>query len=223
MSANVARLALHLGVTMRIALTVVLSLALATGCHSRFKKHVGSIDDVRADMIVTTGPHVALGGVQGDGLAALAINTVQGVKSIDLTRKVGDAVDPSAVGAAFADEVAAAFGKGPPFNVDPASDTSLQIELLSYGIDVAGLGMPGALTYSLRTRIYLPDGQLVYTAGHNCAVSFSDPSAAAIVFGAVNNAKAIKDMKPKEIEAMFEGGAQYCAQQTVMRIRRHGG
>lgn len=195
----------------------------ASGCHAKFKKHVGSIDTVRPEMTVPGGPFVSLGGVQGDGLLAAAVNVTQGVKSIDLTRRVNDAVDPSMVADAFTAEMDQALGKGPPFDMDSRSDTMLQIGLNSYGIEVAGLGMPGALTYNLTTRIYLPSGERVYTASHNCAVPFGDPSAASVVFGAVNNARAIKDMSDREIADMFAGGARWCAQQTVLRIRRHGG
>ncbi len=208
---------------MRFAVAALIALSLATGCHSRFKKHVGSIDDVRVDMAMTVGPHVNLGGVGGDGLVAGVINTVQAVKSYDLTGDINKAVDPAAVAVAFTEEVDAVFAEGPPFEVKPDSDTILQFEMLAYGIDVAGLGMPGALTYTLRSRIYLPDGKLVYTAQHPCAVPFSDPKAISVVLGTVNNSKAIKDMRPKEIRSMFEGGARYCAAQTVTRIRRHGG
>jgi len=206
----------------RVALALVCSL-VATGCHSKFKKHVGSIDDVRPDMVVPGGPYVALGGVQGDSLLAAAVNVTQGVKSIDLTRRVSSAVDPGPVTDAFLTEMDLALGKGPPFDLDSRSDTVLQISMDGYGIEVAALGMPGVLTYNLSTRIYLPDGERVYTAGHNCAVSFGDPKAVSVVLGAVNNSRAIKDMSDQEIQDMFEGGARWCAQQTVLRIRRHGG
>ena len=202
----------------------VLSLALlATGCHARFKKHVGSIDDVRPEVAMPGGPYVALGGVQGDGLLAAAVNITQGVKSIDLTKRVRAVVDPDEVAAAFTDELDQVLGDGPPFAVDEGSDTLLQIRVDGYGIEVAQLGMPGALTYHLSTQIYLPDGKRVYTARHHCAVPFGDPSAVAVVFGAVNNSKAIKDMSDREIADMFAGGARWCAQVTAMRIRKHGG
>jgi hypothetical protein len=95
--------------------------------------------------------------------------------------------------------------------------------MTGYGIQVGQLGAPGALTYSVSTRIYLPDGERVYTAQHNCAVPFGNPNAVSVVFGAVNNSKAIKDMTDKELVDVFNGGARWCAQQTVLRIRRHAG
>jgi len=203
--------------------TVAVVALIATGCHARFKKHVGAIDDVRAELTVPGGPFVNLGGVEGDGLLAAAVNVTQGVKSIDLTRRIGAAVDPGEVAEAYVTEMDAAFGNGPPFVLDDRSDTVLQMQLVGYGIDVAGLGMPGALTYTLNTQIYLPDGQKVYNANHSCAVPFGDPNAVSIVLGAVNNSRAIKDMSDQEIRDMFNGGARWCAQDTVLRIRRHGG
>ena len=206
----------------RFVLTAVLAL-VATGCHARFKKHVGGIDEVRPELGVPGGPVVNLGGVQGDGLLAAAVNVTQGVKSIDLSRRVGSAVDPGQVAGAFVTEMGQALGQGPPFAFDDRSETVLQMQMLGYGIDVAGLGMPGALTYTLNTQIYLPDGKKVYNANHTCAVPFGDPKAVSVVFGTVNNSRAIKDMTDQEIRDMFAGGARWCAQQTVLRIRRHGG
>ncbi len=210
------------GSPSRGALALVCSL-VATGCHSRFKKRVGSIDDVRPDMVVPGGPYVALGGVGGDGLLAAAVNVAQGVRSIDLTRRVSSAVDPGPVSDAFLTEMDLALGEGPPFDLDRRSDAVRQIRMDGYGIEVAALGMPGVLTYNLSTWIYLPDGERVYTAGHHRAVSFGDPEAVSVVRGAVNNSRANKDMSDPEIQDMFEGGARWRAQQTGLRIRGHGG
>jgi hypothetical protein len=207
----------------RVSVALAVLALSATGCHSKFKKHVGSIDDVRMEMAMPGGPYVALGGVEGDGLLAAAVNITQGVKSIDLTKRINEAVDPADVSGAFTEKLDQVMGKGPPFAIKKNSDTLLQITMEGYGIEVAGLGMPGALTYHLSTRIYLPDGERVYTAGHDCAVPFGDPSAVAVVFGAVNNSKAIKDMSDREIADMFAGGARWCAQLSAMRIRKHGG
>jgi hypothetical protein len=199
-----------------------LALALTTGCHAKFKKHVGQIDHVKPDMIVLGGPQVNLGMTGDDSLLGAVVDTVQGVRSIDLSRRISGAVDPDAVGAAFLESLDEGMKKR-PFDIRDKSRYTLEVQLVRYGIDVAHLGAPGALTYSFHTRVYMPDGKRVYNAGHNCALSFSDPQAASVVLGTVNNAKAIKEMSDEEIATMFDNGARYCADIVVSRIRKHGG
>lgn len=195
---------------------------LATGCHAKFKKNVGSIDHVQPDLIVHGGPQVNLGTTGGDGLLAAAVDLAQGVRSIDLTRRVSEAVDPDAVGDAFLVALDDGLGER-PFDVRDESRHTLEVQLVHYGIDVAALGMPGALVYRFETRLYKGNGDRVYTAGHNCALSFSDPQAVSIAFGTVNNARAIKDMTDDELQSMFEGGAAWCAEVVTSRIRKHAG
>jgi len=201
---------------------LLVGLMAVTGCHAKFKKHVGGIDHVKPDLVVLGGPQVNLGMTGDDSIVGAVVDVVQGVKSIDLTRKVSQAVDPDAVGDAFLVTLDEGIGKR-PFDIREKSRTTLELQLVRYGIDVAALGLPGALTYQFQSRIYLPDGDRVYTAHHNCSMSFSDPQAISVVLGTVNNAGAIKDMSDAEIQQMFEGGARYCAEVVITRIRKHAG
>lgn len=207
---------------MRQAVMVLAMAMLATGCHAKFKKNVGSIDHVQPDLIVHGGPQVNLGASGADGLLGAALDMAQGVRSIDLTRRVSEAVDPDAVGDAFLVALDEGLGQR-PFDLRDTSRHTLEIQLVHYGIDVAAMGMPGALVYTFETRLYKGDGDRVYTASHSCAMSFSDPEAVSVVLGTVNNARAIKDMSDDELRAMFEGGAAYCADVVTARIRKHAG
>jgi len=200
----------------------LLTLAVLGGCHARFKKHVGSIKHVRAEMVGFGDPTVNLGYVNDDSLVAAAVNIGQAVKSEGLTQRVGKAVRPDAVADAFVVSLDESMKKR-PFEVRDTSRHTLQIEMLHYGIDVPGLGNPGALNYVLRTQLYKGNGKKVYKASHTCSLSFAQFKPVSVTLGTTNNAKAIKELKNKEIRALFEEGAAACADLVVARIRQHGG
>jgi len=206
---------------MRLLLGL-LTISLLGGCHSRFKKHVGSIDHVRADMPSFGGPVVNLGQLDDDSLLGAAVNIGQAIQSQDLTGKINGAVRPDDVQANFVLGLDDALGKR-PFDVRDKSRHTLQIEMLHYGIDVPGLGQPGALTYVLRTELYKGSGKKVYKATHHCALPFAEFDSVSVVLGTVDNAKAIREMKRKELRALFDEGAAICAERVAVRIRKHGG
>jgi len=204
------------------ALAPLLVVALLGGCHARFKKNVGSIDHVRADMPSFGGPTVNLGMVDDDSLLGAAVNLGQAIKSEGLTQRIGEAVRPDEVNTAFVEGLADAMKKR-PFEVRDKSRHTLQLEMLHYGIDVPGIGNPGALTYVIRSQLYKGNGKKVYKATHTCALSFAQFQPVSLATGTVNNAAAIKDMKDRELRLLFEDGARACAEQVVVRIRKHGG
>src|SRR5262245_30837888 len=117
----------------RAVLAVVLgSLLFQAGCHQRFKKHVGSVGDVRPEVLATTGPSVVLGGSDGDGLVDAAINIGQAVRGAKVADRLADAVDVEQVNSAFAESLVQSLGSGPPFGstTDPKASV-LQVEVVS--------------------------------------------------------------------------------------------
>ena len=212
-------------------LLALLALLTATACHARFKKYAPTLGEVRTQVMLTGGPYVHLGHVAGDGqgglvdLAAVAINVTQTVKEIDQTERIARAVRVEGVNAAMEGSLARTLGQGPPFAWTDRPDAGgfLQIEVLSYGLEVPALGAPGLFTWHLRTRIYKQDGRRVYTARTDCSANAGDPSVASIVFGTVNNVKQLREMSDEEIQYAFEGVGAWCGQEVVRRMRKHAG
>ncbi len=216
---------------MKHALLWTAALATA-GCHAKFKKYAPTLGSVRTQVIVTGGPTVDLGEMEGSGTGdlgdavAAVVNVVQAVKEVDLARRIADAVDVRQVNDAMEQSLADTLGSGPPFAWtadEKSAGALLQVEVLSYGLQVPGIGLPGVFTYELRTRIYKPDGERVYSARTECSVDAGDPKAVSVALGAVNNARQIKEMSDEDIQAAFDSVAAYCGQELVRKMRKHAG
>src|SRR5687768_3448443 len=101
---------------MRASWLIVLPLVI--GCHARFKKNVGSIDDVRPQILVSGGPTANLAGAYTTdddpvaGLVTGVVNVVQAVRSVQAADRIGEAVDVNGVNAAFAGGLQRALGNG---------------------------------------------------------------------------------------------------------------
>lgn len=200
----------------------VLVVALLGGCHARFKKYVGSIDSVRPEVIVTTGPSVALGGVGDDSLVGDVVNVVQAVRSIDAAQHLSEVVDIQGVNQRFTEGLHDAIGSGPPFPVSDSPQAALlQVEVVDYGLKSPMMGVAGVFNYDLHLEIYLPGGKKVYNAHQSCSVGFGDASALSQAIGTVNNVKQLKDMSDREVQKTFENAAALCGQQVAMKIRKH--
>ena len=217
-------------------LVLLLGLVLG-GCHAKFKKEAPTLGAVRTQIVTTGGPYVELGKMdnptEGQGgavealgaIAALAVNINQEVQGAKLNERISAAVNPEAVNRAFNDGVAQTLQGGPPFAYtdDPNAPATLQIEVLSYGLNVPYIGAPGAFTYDLRVRIYKRDGDRVYKARHSCAVAAGNPGVTEQVLGVVNNIREIEEMTDAQIAEAFNTMAAYCGQQFVVKMRRHAG
>ena len=200
-----------------------LMLLISTGCHAKFKKHAGTLGEVRTEVHTTAGPSVNLGYADGDDTITAIVNVVQAAKSISQTRQMAEALDPGKVSASLDAGVAESIGSGPPFGwTDDEGAHLLQMELIDWGVSVPGLGMPGVFDFTVRTRIYKTDGERVYSARLTCVSSLGDPNVAEVVFGVVNNVGELKDMSDEELQATFESIAHGCGDQLVLKMRRHG-
>jgi hypothetical protein len=203
---------------------MLVGMVVLGGCHQRFKKNVGSVGDVRPQVLVTTGPSVMLGGSSGDGLLAAAVNVTQAVRSVNTAERLAGAVDIERVNSAFAESLVQSLGAGPPFGTTPDAKASvLQVEVISYGLEAPAMGMQGTFNYDLHVSIFKADGTKVYNAHQGCNVAFGDASGLSQALGTVNNVKQINEMTDEEIQAAFEGAAAGCGQQLVMKIRQHAG
>lgn len=207
------------------------ALLLSLGCHAKFKKYAPTVGTARVQVITTGGPYVHLGEVNNvneDGTANLVgsvINVVQGVKSINLTQRIADAVKVNDVNAAFQRGLIDTMGVGPPFglNTDQGTPALLQIELESYGLDVPTLGAAGRFTYTARARVYTAEGKRIYSHRLTCETGVGDPDAAAVVLQVVNNVKQLKEMSDEQINDTFTAIADYCGGRLVTKMRRHAG
>jgi hypothetical protein len=219
---------------MRASLLMI--MALSIGCHAKFKRAAPYIDDINVQVITTGGPYVQLGQVWSSPdsgnpnvnlvgeIAAAAINITQEIRSIDQTDRIYNAVDIHDVNASMTAGLAETLGGGPPFGyTEGDADATLQIEVLSYGINVPYLGAPGEFTYSARARMFDVAGQQVYRKNLTCTVGLGDPAAAAMVFGTVNNVRQLNEMSDAEINDAFRNAAAYCGQRFVLKMRQHAG
>ena len=140
--------------TVRIPIALA-ALALLGGCHAKFKNHAGSLGAVHPQVLSAGGPYVQLGMIHDDSLLAAVVNVVQTINAGDVALRLADAVEIGGVNAEFQRGLQEALGNGPPFaySEDPSTPV-LQVEVLSYGLDVPALGASGLFTYNLRIRIY---------------------------------------------------------------------
>lgn len=197
---------------------------LLIGCHAKFKREAPELGAVRAQVLNTGAPYVQLGYTDGSSLVGAVVNVVQAVKSINQTERIAGAVQVQDVNTAMVKGVADTLGSGPPFAfTDAPTAPLLQIEMQDYGVYVPYLGAPGVFTYDVRTRIYKPDGERVYTAHTQCSIGLGDPSAAEVVFGVVNNVGALNDMSDAQINESFAAIGSWCGQEIVRKMRRHAG
>ena len=222
-----------------LRLAVGMLAILAVGCHGRFKRAVGSIDDVQLQAVTVSGPSANLGRAvyvgdptpDSDGEVAANVvgavatgvfNVVQGVKEAELREKISQ-IDIERSNDAMLDGVANALGSGPPFGAVPrgAAEPLLQLELVEWGLQVPGVGIPGSFTYVVRARLYDGDGRKKYKSRLRCDIQAGDPSPVSQALLLVNNAKQVKQMSREELQGSFDALASYCGGVFVTRMRRH--
>ncbi len=202
-----------------------LLILLLTGCHAKFKKYASTLGTVRVQVVNTGGPYVELGKVysQQPNLLTDVVNIVQEVRSLDLTNRIAAAVQVAAVNDALAAGYIETMGGGPPFGTSPESQALLQLEVESYGMYVPYLGAPGQFTYTARAVVYKADGERIYRKRLTCSAGVGDPNLAAVVLGAVNNAKQLDTLSDADINAIFVDTARWCGSRFVLTMRQHAG
>ncbi len=196
--------------------------ALGSGCHARFKKAVGNLDQVRPQLVMSGGPAVQLGHVYDEGLVGAVVNIAQDVKGVKVADRIASSVDVDGVNAAFSAGLADTLGAGPPFGLtqDPKASL-LQVEILSYGLNVPQMGAPGSFTYTIRVGIYEPTGRRVYKTVRSCSTGVGSPSPVAQALLLVNNVKQLEEMSDRELQRAFEGASYYCGIELVTKMRKH--
>ncbi|MEO0601028.1 MAG: hypothetical protein AAF211_06305 [Myxococcota bacterium] len=226
---------------MRHLAPAVLTLVMFSGCHARFKRNVGSVDDVQLQVLALNGPSAALGRAyfvgdptpDSDGeqaanvigaVAAGVFNVVQGVKEAEIRNKIAQ-IDVQRSNDAMLNGVAKTLGSGPPFEARGRgdSDNLLQLELVEWGLQVPAVGVPGSFDYVVRARIYNGDGRRIYKSRLRCQIEAGDPSPVSQALLLVNNAKQVKRMSIDELQASFDTLAEFCGGVFVSRMRRHAG
>jgi hypothetical protein len=211
---------------MKAHLLLAFALALS-GCHAKFKKHAAEVGQARVQVVVSGGPEVMLGraDVGSTGIVGAVVNVAQAVNEVELSRRIGGAVDVPAVAVSLESGIGEVLGGGPPFAYtnDPAAPGLLELELLSYGLYAPYLGAPGSFTFEARARVYLPDGDRIYSKRLTCTAGVGDPELAAVALGFVNNTRQVQEMTDAEINDVFQAVAQGCGNQFVVKMRKHAG
>lgn len=204
---------------------VPLLLVLLTGCHAKFKKYAPTLGEVKIQVVNTGGPYVQLGKVYTEqpNLLADVVNVVQDVRSLGLTDRIARAVQVASVNEALAAGYVETMGSGPPFGTSPDAKALLQLEVESYGMYVPYLGAPGEFTYTARAVVYKADGERIYRKRLTCTAGVGDPNLAAVVLGAVNNAKQLEQLTDEQINAIFVDTARWCGSRFVLKMRQHAG
>lgn len=202
-----------------------LVMVLLLGCHAKFKKYASTLGTVKVQVVNTGGPYVQLGKVYTDqpNLLTDVVNIVQDVRGLDLTTRIARAVQVAEVNDALASGYIETMGSGPPFGTAPDAQALLQLEVESYGMYVPYLGAPGQFTYTARAVVYKADGERIYRHRMTCTAGVGDPNLAAVVLGAVNNAKQLDKLSDPEINAIFLDTARWCGSRFVLMMRQHAG
>lgn len=209
----------------RTTVALAAALLLVPGCHARFKKHVGNIDDARSEAYSVPAPRVSLGKLWGDDPVSFVVNVGQTVNEFAVQRRIEEAVDPAKVGYALQDGMGDALGEGPPFAYSDqrTADAVVQLEVTDWGLTVPAIGAPGEFHYNVRVRIYQADGKLVYKSSTRCGGAVGRPNELSLALGTVNNVGQVMDMEDAEIQAAFDETAQRCGQEIARKMRKHAG
>ena len=210
---------------MKTLLTLCLGMSLFGGCHTTFRHNAPTIDTLNAQAFTTTAPHVNLGNLYQNDLISMAVNTYQGVQENRAERRIRDGLRPEGVTTALTTSFGDALGSGPPFayTSQPTADATLQMEVLSYGMEVPYIGAQGIFEYRIRVRAYRADGRQVYKARVSCSNAAGAPRDVSVAFGTVNNVRQLEEMSDAQIQTAFDKVAEWCAWEVVRKMRKHAG
>ncbi|MCO4745021.1 MAG: hypothetical protein KC912_09550 [Proteobacteria bacterium] len=209
---------------MRSVLLGVLVLAMASGCHARFKKHAPTLGEVRPEVHMVTQPNVQLGGVAGGSLIGDVVNVVQTARSYEVSRRLAERIDTKSTNAEFTAGLVDTLGSGPPFGTTSADGAALlQIEVRDMGMEVYGLGAPGVFDYDLFVQIFRADGKKVYKTRVTCTTAAGAPSAVSQALWTVDNVKQLEEMSDEELQGAFDAVGYYCGGELARKMRRHAG
>lgn len=206
---------------------------LLCACHAKFKKNAPDLDHVRVQIVNTGGPYVNLGKVAPHDpspeahIVAAAINTGQAIREVNVGAEFAQRVDPMPLNDAMTQGMLDTIREGPPFalTTDEQVGHVLQLEVLSYGLNVPYLGAPGQFTFDVRARLYRGDtGDRVYSTSLSCdSGGVGSPDAASVVFSTVNNVKQLRNMSDEQIQQAFDDMAYWCGTYFASRMRKHAG
>lgn len=200
----------------------VLALSLLGGCHARFRQAAPHLGAVRTQIVSTSNPSVVFGAGGEDFL--FLDEVLEADQGGRVSQRLDKSVDVSQMNAAFEAQLTETLADGPPFGLTEKKKAPLlQVEVQDYGMIVPTLGQQGLFFYDLAVRIYDRDGKRVYKTGLTCTTPAGDPMAISVALGTVDNARQVEDMRKREIQAAFGAAARDCANELVMRMRKHAG
>lgn len=210
------------------------------GCHAKFKKNAPDLHQVRVQIVTSGMPYVTLGRLDTDDYVApgthvdpeveiaaeAAVDIVQTMNEMNLAGDLARRVDPAQLSQTMTQGLLETIQNGPPFalTTDPQVTHTLQIEVISYGLNVPHLGAPGQFTFDVQARLYRGDtGKRVYSTSLSCDSAAGDPEAAEVAFSVVNNVRELDEMSDEQLQAAFNDMAHYCGTYFATQMRKHAG
>ncbi len=200
-------------------LILLVALVTTPGCHAKFKKFAPALGAVQQHLIVVGDPTVEIG-TSGNAI----VDVANGVRSGSVADKIARQVEMEQVNTAFSDGLGDTLGDGPPFGLtDRKRAPTLQIEVTNYGLYVPEVGAQGELVYDLRVRIYLPEGERVYSTSLRCETPVQGADALSEALGTRDNIGNVMDLRKREVQAAFDAAGNECGRELVTMMRRHAG
>ncbi len=201
---------------MRAVILAITALAVSA-CHAKFKRFAPTLGAVRPQVVLAGGPSVQIG-PSGNVL----LDVANGIRAVEVAEKLARQVEIDQVNAVFSTGLGATLGDGPPFGITSREAApTLQIEVTNYGLFVPEIGAQGELVYDLRVRLYLPDGERVYSTSLRCETPVEGADALSEVLGTRDNLGNVLDLRKRKMQAAFDAAGEECGQEIVTQMRRH--
>jgi hypothetical protein len=157
-------------------------------------------------------------------MIAVVVNVAQAVTEVDQAKRLAQAVQVEQVEEALKAGVVETLGSGPPFGTTEDKAASLlSLEVDQWGLSVPYIGAPGVFLFSVKVRIYKPDGDRVYSARTQCESGVGSPPVVQQVLGLVDNVEELEKLSDQQINEAFVAMAQWCGQEIVLKMREHAG
>lgn len=212
-----------------IALLAGMLFISASSCHARFKKFARTADVVHMQAVVSGTATVNLAESGGNSTGTFAEAVMDGavgaaaqIKSGQVRKRLVAIMNPDQVREMVQADATNLLGDGPPFagHGEP-KDGTVQIEILSYGIEQSGGGPAFFANY--RIRGYRADnGKKMYKTSASCSDrAFWTPNTPGNVVGTAATIAHIDGMTDEELRATIEAVVQRCTSQVIAKMRKH--
>lgn len=213
---------------VRVIVIVAIVFA-ASSCHARFKKFARTADVVQMQAVVSGTANVNLaesGGNRSGTLVEAVMDSAVGaaaqVKSGQVRKRLVSVMSPQKVRDMVQHDAVELLGDGPPFaSAGEPVDGTIQIEIISYGIQQSGGGPSFYANY--RIRGYRADnGKKMYKTSASCSDrAFYTPNTLGNIVGTAATIAHLDGMTDEELSATIEAVVQRCTGLVIAKMRKH--